>query len=135
MKATATWIKGFESTLDDGFGHKVTVDLPVENGGEDLGASALDMTNMTLAGCVTTIFALMAKKMRVSFSGIEAVVESQKSPETGTIGTSIIHAVVTSSDPKEKVEKCFAKTMDMCPVGRLFEKAGVDVQATLEIIS
>lgn len=135
MKATSTWTKGFQSILDDGRGHKVTVDLPKESKGEDTGTSALELTNMTLAGCITTIFALVAGKMRLSFSSIKVDVESVKSKETGTIGTSKIVAVVSSDGDHSKIEKCFNITMQTCPVGLLFEKAGVEIQSTLKINS
>jgi hypothetical protein len=38
---------------------------------------------------------------------------------------------VTSDAPQEKLEKCLDNTMKTCPVGILYEKAGVEVTTEL----
>jgi hypothetical protein len=38
---------------------------------------------------------------------------------------------VVSAEPREKLQRMLDKTMDACPVGRLYEKAGIAVQTQL----
>jgi hypothetical protein len=51
--------------------------------------------------------------------------------EKGTIGTTEVLVRVDSSEEAGRLERVLDKTMRTCPVGRLFEEAGVDVQASL----
>lgn len=123
MKATTNWIKGFESVIDDNNGHSYTIDLPEKAGGENLGATALDMCVMSLSGCVVTIFALIAKKMRFEFSELKVDVDAQKGSKT--IENSDVTLYIKSDASDSKIEQCLDMTMKTCPVGVLFDQAGV----------
>lgn len=127
MKSKAVWVKGFESTIDNGRGHEVTIDLPE---GENLGASALELTVMGLSGCITTIFAVVAKKTRLEFTELVADIEATKGKQT--IETAHIRVVVKTDDA-EKAQKTLDQTLKMCPVGVLFEQAGVKITHELEV--
>ncbi|NLJ41121.1 MAG: OsmC family protein [Clostridiales bacterium] len=128
MKAKGLWIGGFQSKLGNGRGHEVVVDLPPSQDGEDTGASALELTLMSLAGCITTIFAVVAKKARFEFEGLEADLSATKGKST--IETVDVVVKVKASD-KEKAEKVLDQTLKMCPVGVLFDNAGVKSQHKL----
>jgi hypothetical protein len=41
--------------------------------------------------------------------------------------------IVVSGEPKEKLERTLSKTMAACPVGQLYEKAGVPVKTRLVV--
>lgn len=130
MKATSKHTNGtYQSVVDNGRQHELTLDLPPGQDGEDTGPTALELTGMSLAGCISTIWAKIAENSGASYREIEVVMDIEK--EKGTIGTTEVLVRVDSSEEAGRLERVLDKTMRTCPVGRLFEEAGVDVQASL----
>ncbi len=133
MKARSIWIGGFKSVLDNGRTHSLVVDLPPDLGGSDQGPTALELAVMSLAGCVTTIFAIVAKKMRLDYEKLEAHVEAEKGEVT--IESVRLTLRVKTNAPPERVRVAFKRTMEICPVGVLFSRAGVKIEENVEIVS
>lgn len=133
MKSRSKWIEGFRSALDNNRKHCIIVDLPENLGGTDLGPTALELAVMALAGCITTIFSVVAKKMRLEFENLEAIVEAEKGELT--IERCTITLRVRTKAPKGIIDRAWKVTWKNCPVGALFEKAGVKVKHEVEVIS
>ncbi len=133
MKAKAVSVEGFWLVVDNGRSHSIALDLPPSLGGTDKGPTALELTVMGLAGCVATIFNLMAKKTRLPLEGIRVEVEAEKLQDAKTITSAKIKATIITDAEKEKVDRVWKLTMENCPVGILFEKAGVKIEATYTI--
>ena len=55
--------------LDDGRGHETICDLPSD---ENIGPTALELSVMSFAGCIVTIFKIIAEKRRVKFDSLES---------------------------------------------------------------
>lgn len=132
MKSRSKWIGNFQSVLDNGRKHCIVVDLPENLGGTDLGPTALELAVMALAGCVTTIFSIVAKKMRLEIESLEAVVEAEKGEVT--IEKCTVTLRVSTKMPKETIKRAWELTWKNCPVGALFEKAGVKIEHKIEIL-
>lgn len=132
MKSKSLWTKKYQSVVDNGRNHSVVIDLPEAKGGDNSGPTALEMCVMSLSGCIGTIFALVAAKMRISFDKMEVDVDAEQRDNAPTL--THVHFVLSirTEDPKEKIEKCLELTLNTCPVGVLFHQAGVVV--TNEII-
>ena len=128
MKSTSVWTGGYKSKVDNGRGHEAVVDLPQGQGGEDVGATALELALMGLSGCITTIFVLVAQKSRLEFGALEAEVNATKGERT--IETVDVVIKIKTSDP-EKADKVLSQTLNMCPVGVLFADAGVKISHKL----
>jgi putative redox protein len=130
MKATSKHTNGdFQSVVDNGRQHGLVLDLPPGQDGDDLGPTALELTGMSLAGCISTIWAKVAEKSGVAYRKIEVDMDLEK--EKGTIGAVEVVAQVDSDEAPDKLERVLDKTMRTCPVGRLFEQAGVEIDTTL----
>lgn len=130
MKATSEHTHGdYQSVVDNGRQHGLVLDLPPGQKGDDLGPTALELTGMSLAGCISTIWAKVAENSGVPYRKIE--VEMDLSKEKGTIGASEVVVRVDSDEDAGKLERVLDKTMRTCPVGRLFEQAGVEIDTTL----
>lgn len=131
MQAMGTWKGGFETLLEDDRTHSVVVDLPVDEGGRSAGPSSLDLMLLSLAGCITTIFALIARKRRLGFQGMSIALEADRPEKAPTItrvrGTLRVH---TKADLPE-VETVLRLTLKTCPVGVVFEKAQIPVEVSL----
>lgn len=124
LYATAKLVKDLRIAVDDGRAHSVCLDLPPELG-TDMGPTALELGVMSYAGCFATIFALMAKKMRVPLKDLEVKLEALKSDEAGTVTEAKFDVLVKTDAAQDIVQRIFKLTLENCPVGKLFEKAGV----------
>ena len=89
---------------------------------------------MTHAGCYVTIAALTAKKMRLTLKGLKVKCEAVKSDETGTISEETFDVTFKTDAPQDRVERLHKLTVETCPVGILFEKAGVKAKYKLNIV-
>jgi uncharacterized OsmC-like protein len=124
MKVTSRWIEGFRSETDNGRGHHVVVDLPPAKEGSDEGPTALELSVMSLAGCVTTIFATIARRRRWEFQAMTVELNAEQSQGAPTIDRIRGRLVVKTNASQQEAETTLRLTMNECPVGVLFEKAG-----------
>jgi len=134
MEARGIWRGGFETRVGDGRGHLVTVDLPVDEGGKDSGTSGLELMVLSLVGCVSTIFTLIAHKRKLTFDGIEIALTAVRQDGAPTIER--IHGTVevTTSASREDVDTVLRLTLKTCPVGVLLERAHIPVELVLTIV-
>ena len=122
--ANAKSIEGFQILLDDNESHSYVVDLAPDLG-TGLGASALELCVMSHAGCYATIFLLTAKKMHLTIKDLKVKLETVKSDETGTISEEIFNINIKADAPQDRIDRAHKLTVETCPVGILFERAGV----------
>ena len=122
--ANAKLIEGFQILLDDNEAHSYVVDL-APNLGTGLGASSLELCVMSHAGCYATIFLLTAKKMRLAIKGLKVRIEAIKSDDTGTISEETFDITIKADAPQDRIDRAHKLTIETCPVGILFEKAGI----------
>lgn len=123
MFGNAKLVKGFRIDVDDGRSHAVCLDLPRETG-TDMGTSALELALMSYAGCYATIFVLTAQKMRVALKDLEVKTVGAKSEEAGTITEVGFDINVKSDAPEDRIRRIHELTLQSCPVGKIFDKAG-----------
>ncbi len=131
MDARGVWKGGFETLLEDGRGHTVTVDLPADEGGRNAGTSALELGVLSLAGCITTIFAVVARKRRLPFTGLTVSLAAERPSGAPTIQRVHGRLEVETKASKEEVETVLRLTLKTCPMGVLFEMASIPVDVTV----
>ena len=124
LHAKAKLVKDLRIDIDDGRSHALCLDLPLDDG-TDMGPSALELALMSYAGCYATIFALTAKKTRVSLKDLEVEAEAVKSEEAGTITGVKFEIMIKTDASKDRIQKIHELTLQNCPVGKIFDKAGV----------
>lgn len=132
MKSTAILIDGHQSVINNGRNHATITDLPEEQEGMNMGATALELSLKSFAGCISTIYSVMAKKMRIKIDSLE--VEMNGSKGTDTFDKVTFDVRISSPSDDKKLEKCLEQTKKNCPVGVLFEKAGVEVNGKISRI-
>jgi len=135
MEARAVWQGGFETRLEDGRGHSVVVDLPVGEGGKNVGPSSLELMVLSLAGCISTIFALVARKRKLSFTGFTVHLTAERPPHAPTVQRVRGTVEVRSSASAEEVGTALRLTLKTCPVGVLLEQAHVPVDIGWTVLS
>jgi uncharacterized OsmC-like protein len=131
LYSTAKLVKDLRITVDDGRAHSVCLDLPPELG-TDMGPTALELGVMSFAGCFATIFALTAKKMRIPLKDLEVKLEAVESDEAGTITDANVDILVKADASEDRIQRIFKLTLENCPVGKLFEKAGVKTNYSIK---
>jgi putative redox protein len=131
LHARAKLVENYRIDVDDQRTHAVCLDQPAPDG-TDMGPSALDLCLMSFAGCYATIFVLTAKKMRFSLRNLEVNVEAVKSEAVGTISEANLNVLVDTDMPKDRLQRAHELTVRTCPVGKLFEKAGVKMKYNLK---
>ncbi len=127
IPAIGTWEGGYRTRLNDGRGHDVVVDLDRDEGGGDAGTSALELQVLALAGCITTIFGLVARRRRLTFEAMSIELGAERPPRAPTITAVSGVLRVTTAAPAEEVATALTLTLRTCPVGVIFERAGIPV--------
>jgi putative redox protein len=133
LQAGAKIIQNFEIALDNGRSHSLIVDQPTETS-PGLGPTPLELCVMSHIGCYATICALTAQKMRLKLKGCDVMIEASKSEETGTIAEENVDIVFKVDAPEDRVQRLHELTLKNCPVGILFEKAGVKINYSLRTV-
>jgi putative redox protein len=133
LQARARIIQNFEIALDNGRSHSTIADQPIETL-PGLGPTPLELCVMSHAGCYATICALTAQKMRLNLKGCVVAIEALKSQETGTIAEEKVDIVFEVHAPEDRIQRLHELTLKNCPVGILFEKAGVKIDYSLRTI-
>lgn len=132
MKITSRHVTGcFQSVVDNGRHHGIVLDLPQAKAGDDLGPTALELAAMALAGCVSTIWAVVAKNSNVPYRKMIVEMDIDKPDSAPTFTGGSITVTVDSDESEDRLKRILDKTLQACPVGKLFEQAGIETPATL----
>ena len=133
MKANSTLDAGYRSVVDDGRGHSLVVDLPKEEGGTDTGPTALELAAMSLAGCITTIFKMIAVKRHLEFSALKVELDCEKANDDITITKIKGTAEIVTSASETEAQTILNLTLKTCSVGAFFKEAGIPVYLDLRV--
>lgn len=117
--------------MDNCRGHSVVVDLPIEQKGENSGPTPLELAVMALSGCAAIIFELVAGKQKLEFNDLIIEVEAEKGERTIEKCKGVLRICTNAS--KEDVERALKSTLEICPVGILFERAGVKMEWEIKV--
>jgi putative redox protein len=131
IRSTAEWMGNSQVLLSDGRGHQTICDLP---SAEDQGPTALELSVMSYAGCIVTIFKIVAEKRRVSLDSLEVEVLADKPEGSKTIESVEFLVKIKSDASRKALEKILDITSITCPVGVIWKDAGIEPVYELEIL-
>jgi putative redox protein len=134
MKSNSLWTRKFQSVVDNGRNHSMVIDLPEAKGGDNSGPTALEMCVMSLSGCIGTIFAMVAQKMRINYDKMEVELDAQQNNGAPTVTDVHFRLSIKTSEDKSRIEKCLEVTENTCPVGVLYKQAGVKITHEINIL-
>ncbi len=126
------WVEKMEFTADID-GHKVTIDVPEENGGNNHGARPKPFMMVSLAGCTGMDVVSILKKMKVNIKGLSIQVEGQMEDELPKAFTSmhVVYNFKGSDLPVDKLEKAVKLSEEKyCGVSAVLKKV---IDLTYEI--
>lgn len=127
----ARTIQDYELILDNGRSQCTVSDQPSETS-PGLGPTPFELCLMSHAGCYATICVMTAEKMRLPLKGCDVKIDAVKSPETGTVSEETFDITLKLNAPEDRVQRLHDVTLKTCPVGILFEKAGVKITYSLK---
>jgi putative redox protein len=129
----ARTIQGYELILDNGKSHCAVADQPTE-ASTGLGPTPLELCLMSHAGCYATICVMTARKMRLPLKGCDVKIDAVKSQERGTVSDESFDIALKLDAPEDRVQRLHDVTLKTCPVGILFEKAGVKITCNVKTV-
>ncbi|MDA3910709.1 MAG: OsmC family protein [Bacteroidales bacterium] len=132
MKIQSVWQGGFKSVVENFRGHEFAVDLPMLQHGENEGPIAVEAFVMSFAGCITTYYAKMAKKLNFDLDEMRCDVKAESNNQTIEYIELILHVKANAS--KEKKQQAFDLTCNNCPAGIILRRAGVIIESALDIL-
>ena len=130
MQAIGKWTRGFETVLTDERTHRVTVDLPVDEGGRSAGPSSLELAILALAGGLTTTFVQIARRRRLAVQGLAIALEGERTDSPCGIARVRGTLRVRTRGPSEEVEGILHLALRESPVAAIFARAGIEVEVT-----
>ncbi len=106
VEARVRWVSDMQFVGVSGSNHAVVMDTGNEHGGNDTGATPMELLLVALAGCTGMDVVSLLKKMRVNFSGLELRVKGERRDEHPRIYTRIeLEYVVYGKDVDEGAVK------------------------------
>ncbi len=132
MKARLVWISGYRSVVDNGREHSVVLDLPQQYNGYNTGPTPLELLTMSYLGCVAAIFANVSEKRGIKFTKMMIELDAMKGEKTIESGKAKL--TVSSQNSKKEVENALRLTLESCPVGVIFDRAGIQIDWEVELL-
>jgi putative redox protein len=133
MEANATWDDGLRFSIRDDRGHSIVVDQPTDEGGSDRGTSPTELLVFALAGCILTIFRIVAKKRRLDVRAMNLHLVAERPSGAATITAVRGEFHVESAANAEDIATVLRLTVRSCPVGVLFDRAGIPVDVRITV--
>ena len=107
MNLSVNWVDGMLMVGKSHSGHSITMDGPIEIGGENLGVRPMEMLLLGVAGCTMIDVVTTLKKMRQDLSHCETKISAERADEHPKVFTDIhIHFIIQGKDlDSKKVDK------------------------------
>ena len=107
MNLSVNWVDGMLMVGKSHSGHSITMDGPIEIGGENLGVRPMEMLLLGVAGCTMIDVVTTLQKMRQDLSHCETRISAERAKEHPKVFTDIhIHFIVQGKDlDSKKVDK------------------------------
>ena len=107
MNLSVNWVDGMLMVGKSHSGHSITMDGPIEIGGENLGVRPMEMLLLGVAGCTMIDVVTTLKKMRQDLTHCETKISAERANEHPKVFTDIhIQFIVKGKDlDSKKVDK------------------------------
>ncbi|MBO8137564.1 MAG: OsmC family protein [Desulfotomaculum sp.] len=125
-KISVEWEGKLKFTATDESGHSITMDAPVQAGGDNTAPSPLTLVLMALAGCSSVDIVTILDKMKVNIDEFNIDVEGQRADQHPKIFTHIdvVFKFKGSDIPRDKVERAIGLSVGKyCSVAHMINKA------------
>ena len=110
MNLSVNWVDGMLMVGKSHSGHSITMDGPIEIGGENLGVRPMEMLLLGVAGCTMIDVVTTLQKMRQDLSHCEIKISAERANEHPKVFIDIhIHFIVKGKNlDSKKVDKAIS---------------------------
>ncbi len=127
MKSSVSikWVENMEF-LADVEGHKIPMDIEVENGGNNHGSKPKPLMMAALGGCTGIDVVSILKKMKVELESFNLFIEADMTEEHPKVFTRmhVIYEFKGSNLPMDKLERAVELSREKyCGVSAMYKKA------------
>ena len=126
MNLSVNWVDGMLMVGKSHSGHSITMDGPIEIGGENLGVRPMEMLLLGVAGCTMIDVVTTLQKMRQDLSHCETRISAERANEHPKVFTDIhIKFIVKGKDlDSKKVDKAITLSAEKyCSASIMLGKA------------
>ena len=136
MKTCIQWKGNVSFLAESGSGHRVLMDGPPENGGQNLGPRPMEMMLMGLGGCTTFDVIFILKKARQDVTDCIVNIEAQRAETDPKVFTHIhLHFILTGNQLNpQQVERAINLSAEKYCSASIMLKNTVDITHDFEII-
>ena len=137
MKARIEWAGNTKFIGHSESGHQVTIDTLPKFGGNNEGASPMELLLLGVGGCSSVDVINILKKQRQQVSGCVAEITAERADSIPKVFTSIhLHFIVTGDNLQpEKVSRAVTLSADKyCSASIMLVRGGVNMTHDFEII-
>lgn len=136
MQATVRWAGNVSFEAESGTGHRIVMDGPEDQGGENLGPRPMEMLLMGMGGCASYDVVSMLKKGRQDIADCQTQLLAERADAVPAVFTKIhMTFIVSGRNLKEaQVKRAVSLSAEKyCSASIMMEKAGVEVTHSYEI--
>jgi len=136
MQATVRWTGNVSFEAESGTGHRIAMDGPKDQGGENLGPRPMEMLLMGMGGCASYDVVSMLKKGRQDIADCQTKLLAERADAVPAVFTKIhMTFIVSGRNLKEaQVKRAVSLSAEKyCSASIMMEKAGVEVTHSYEI--
>ncbi len=126
----------FRIATESGF--DIYTDEAVDNNGSGTAPRPLETVTAALAACQSVQIVRVADAMRFNMQGLDVICSTTTGRIPGMdgndpvmrFGAATMEIAFATDEPENRVQRLKALALDRCPVSRLFEDAGINVEMT-----
>ena len=137
MQVTVDWQENVHFVATNDCGHKVAMDGPPGQGGEDRGSRPMDLMLMGLGGCTAFDVVDILRKSRQQVAAFSVALSAKRADGIPAVFETInIHFQVTGKAlDAAKVQRAIDLTAEKyCSASIMLEKAGVMISHSFELL-
>jgi putative redox protein len=136
MQATVRWTGKVSFEAESGTGHRIAMDGPADQGGENRGPRPMEMLLMGMGGCASYDVISMLKKGRQDIVDCQTELTAERADAVPAVFTKIHMTFIVSGRALKEAQVKRAVSLSAekyCSASIMMEKAGVEVSHSYEI--
>lgn len=137
MQARIKWLENVSFEAESGSGHKVVMDGPPSEGGQNAGIRPMELILLGVGGCTSFDVISILKKSRQKVFDCVTEISADRADEIPSVFTKIhFHFVVSGENLKEaQVKRAISLSAEKyCSGSIMLAKAGVEISHDYEIL-
>lgn len=137
MQAELQWSQGVQFVATSGSGHTITIDGPVESGGQNGGARPMELVLIGTGACASYDVVTILQKGREPIEDCKVQLKATRAEEAPKVFERVqMHFIVSGPGLTEsKVARAVALSAEKyCSASIMLSRAGVSIEHSYEVV-